>query len=138
MAETHESPIPKAPKGLKTAGRRFWREIHAAYEFPFGPDMHMLVEEAARTADVVARLQDIVDNASTLRTSGSRGQDVAIPELDALRAYRAQFAALIKQLDLPPPPDDDDDTDDAARGPMSRSEAGRRGAVARWSARYGY
>jgi hypothetical protein len=135
-----EIDIPKAPKGLKTAGRRFWREIHAVYEFPFGPEMHMLVEECARTADVVARLQDIVDNASTLRTSGSRGQDVAIPELDALRAYRAQFAALIKQLDLPPPPpDDDDDTDDdGTHLPMSRSEAGRRAATARWSARYGY
>jgi hypothetical protein len=101
--------------------------------------MHMLVEECARTADVVTRLQDIVDNASTLRTSGSRGQDVAIPELDALRAYRAQFAALIKQLDLPAPPDDEDETDDAGRRrPMSRSEAGHKAAAARWSTRYGY
>jgi hypothetical protein len=134
-----EIDIPKAPKGLKTAGRRFWREIHAVYEFPFGPEMHMLVEATARTADVVARLQDIVDNATTLRTCGSRGQDVAIPELDALRAYRSQFAALVKQLDLPPPPPDDGDTDgDGTHLPMSRSEAGRRGAVARWSARYGY
>jgi|ERR1700722_7834074 hypothetical protein len=133
MAETG---IPKAPKGLKTAGRRFWREIHTEYEFPNSPEVIMLVEEAARTADVVARLQDIVDNAGTLRTHGSRGQDVAIPELDALRAYRAQFAALVKQLDLPPPPDDDT-YDDGPRKPMSRSEAGRRGAVARWSARYG-
>jgi hypothetical protein len=134
-----ENVIPKAPKGLKTAGRRFWREIHSVYEFPFGPEMHMLVEEAARTADVVAQLQDIVDNADTLRTHGSRGQDVAIPELGELRAYRAQFAALIKQLDLPPPPDDDDDEpDDGRRRPMTRSEVGRRGAEARWSARYGY
>jgi hypothetical protein len=132
-----EIDIPKAPKGLKTAGRRFWREIHTEYEFPNSPEVIMLVEEAARTADVVARLQDIVDNAGTLRTCGSRDQDVAIPELDALRAYRAQFAALVKQLDLPPPPPDDDTDDDGPRKPMSRSEAGRRGAVARWSARYG-
>ncbi|MFZ3294214.1 MAG: hypothetical protein WA622_27065 [Mycobacterium sp.] len=107
------------------------------YEFPFGPEMHMLVEEAARTADVVARLQYIVDNASTLRTHGSRGQDVAIPELDALRAYRAQFAALIKQLDLPPPPDDDDaDEPNDRRRPMTRSEVGLKGSDARWGARY--
>jgi hypothetical protein len=65
-----EIDLPKAPKGQKTAGRRSWREIHAVYEFPFGPEMHMLVEEAARTADVVARLQDIVDNATTLRPCG--------------------------------------------------------------------
>lgn len=96
----------------------------------------MLVEECARTADVVARLQDIVDNASTLRTCGSRGQDVAIPELDALRAYRAQFAALIKQLDLPQP--DDEETGEGARRitPMSRSEAGKKGAAGRWGHRY--
>jgi len=72
------------------------------------------------------------------RACEKRGQDVAIPELDALRAYRAQFVGLIKQLDLPPPPGDDDDTDDGTGLPMCRSEAGRRGAVARWSARYGY
>lgn len=124
-------PIPKAPKGLKTAGRRFWREIHSEYEFPGSPEMTMLVEEAARTADVVARLQAIVDNADTLRTRGSRGQDVGIPELDALKAYRAQFAALVKQLDLPAPAEDDSATANTT-GPMSRSEAGRRAASVRW------
>src|SRR6476659_269866 len=56
----------------------------------FPPEMVMLVEECARTADVVAWLQDTVDNADTLRPRGSRGQDVAIPELDAPRQYRAQ------------------------------------------------
>lgn len=120
--------IPKLPKGLKTAGRRFWREIHGEYEFPGSPEMFMLIEEAARTADVVARLQDIVDNADTLRTTGSRGQDVAIPELDALRAYRAQFASLVKQLDLPAA-DDDGGSGDT---PMSRSESGRIAASVRW------
>lgn len=124
-----QTPIPKAPKGLKTAGRRFWREIHSEYEFPGSPEMTMLVEEAARTADVVARLQAIVDNADTLRTRGSRGQDVGIPELDALKAYRAQFAALVKQLDLPAP---EDETTTASNGPMSRSEAARRAASVRW------
>jgi hypothetical protein len=131
MAETDDLVvIPPIPKGLRTAGRRFWRQIHSAYEFQDAPEVVLLVEEAARTADVVARLQEIVDTADDLRTRGSRGQDVCIPELDALRAYRAQFAALIKQLDLPPV----EDTDDAGNGdtPMSRSESGRKAAEARW------
>lgn len=133
MTEKPDKPaIPKAPKGLKTAGRRLWREIHETYEFVYAPEVIMLVEDAARTADVVARLQDVVDNADTLRTSGSRGQDVAIPELDALRAYRAQFAALIKQLDLPSVEDSDAGKSDA---PMSRSEAGKIAASARWGNR---
>jgi hypothetical protein len=108
MTETDDKPaMPKAPKGLRSAGRRFWREIHATYAFPAAPEMIMLVEDAARAADVVARLQAIVDNADTLRTTGSRGQAVGIPELDLLKAYRAQFAALVKQLDLPGADDED-------------------------------
>ena len=104
MAETApKTEIPKAPKGLRAAGRRFWREIHSEYDFGGSPELVLLVEEASRTADVVARLQAVVDEAETLRTKGSRNQDVAIPELDALRAYRAQYAALIRQLELPLP-----------------------------------
>ena len=134
MTETDDKPTPKAPKGLRTAGRRFWREIHTTYEFPDAPELVLLVEDAARTADVVARLQQVVDTADTLRTTGSRNQDVAIPELDALRAYRAQFAALVKQLDLPGA---DAENDPAGRTtPMTRSEAGRKAASARWDRRY--
>lgn len=130
-----ETPLPEPPAGLREAGTRFWNEIHTEYEFLGSPEVILLVEEAARTADLVARLQAIVDKADTLRTRGSRGQDVAIPELDALRAYRAQFAALIKQLDLPGPDEDADDT--GGDGPMSRSEAGRKAASSRWSRRNG-
>lgn len=124
-----QAEIPKIPKGLKAAGRKFWREIHETYQFVHSPELVMLVEEAARTIDVVVRLQAIVDSAGTLRTSGSRGQDVAIPELDALRAYRAQFAALVKQLDLPAVDAGGNNPD----GPMTRSEAGRLAAATRWS-----
>jgi uncharacterized iron-regulated membrane protein len=135
MTETDDKPaMPKAPKGLRSAGRRFWREIHATYAFPAAPEMIMLVEDAARTADVVARLQAIVDNADTLRTTGSRGQAVGIPELDLLKAYRAQFAALVKQLDLPGA--DDEDAPAGRTTPMTRSEAGRKAASARWDHRY--
>lgn len=130
------TPPPEPPACLKDAGSRFWVDLFAEYEFPGSPEMVMLVEEAAKTADVVARLQRIVDEAPMLRTRGSRGQDVAIPELDALRAFRAQFAALVRQLDLPgrEPEDEDDDR----QRPMTRSEVGRRAAAARWANRKGY
>lgn len=129
MTKTPDKPaIPKAPKGLQAAGRRFWRDIHSTYEFIHAPEVLVLVEDAARTVDMVARLQQVVDNASTLRTPGSKQQDVAIPELSELRQYRAQFASLIKQLNLP-------SVVDAERpdGPMSRSESGRIAAATRWS-----
>jgi hypothetical protein len=124
-------PAPPPPPGLQAAGTRFWDQLHAEYAFDGSPELTLLVEETARTYDVIARLQAIIDTADTLRTRGSRGQDVAIPELDALRAYRAQFAALVKQLALPGP-DDDEDDDTGRDGPMSRSEAGRLAAAARW------
>ena len=138
MQEKPPTPVPKAPHGLKTAGKRFWKQVHQVYEFDGSPEIVLLVEDAARTADVVARLQQVVDTADTLRTTGSRGQDVGIPELDALRAYRAQFAALIKQLDLPGPEDDEDDQDAARSRPMTRSEAGTKAAATRWAHRNGY
>ncbi|WP_322859552.1 hypothetical protein U8D42_17240 [Mycobacterium europaeum] len=138
MPETGENddqrPIPRAPAGLNAAGKRFWREITSECEIRTF-DMLMLVEQAARTADVVARLQRAVDTAESLRCQGSKGQEVAIPELTELRQYRAQFAALIKQLDLPAPEDDEDEDEDSAPGrtrPMTRSEAGRKAAAARW------
>src|SRR6476660_1012639 len=56
----------------------------------FPPEMVTLVEEWARPADVASWLQDTVDNADARRPRGSRGQYVAIPELDAPRQYRAQ------------------------------------------------
>jgi hypothetical protein len=98
--------------------------------------MVMLAEEAARTADVVARLQQIADEAPTLNTKGSRGQEVGIPELDALRAYRAQFTALVRQLDLPGLEPEEEGHDCSML--MTRSEAGRAGAAARWKNRKGY
>ncbi|EHM15225.1 hypothetical protein MMAS_36050 [Mycobacteroides abscessus subsp. massiliense CCUG 48898 = JCM 15300] len=61
---------------------------------------------------------------------------MAIPELDALRAYRAQFAALLKQLDFPAPLDEGT-ADESGNGPMSRSAAGKAGAAARWGNRKG-
>lgn len=126
-----EEHVPPPPEGLKAAGLRFWTDIFSTYSFDGSPEVVMIAEDCARTADVVARLQSEVDNATSLRTRGSKGQDVAIPELDALRAYRAQFVALIKQLDLPAPIDDDDDEPERT-GPLTRSEVGRMGANARW------
>ncbi|AWT53859.1 hypothetical protein [Mycolicibacterium smegmatis] len=132
MACDASNASPPPPDGLKAAGLRVWAAIHSEYEFPGSPEATLLVEELARTADMVDRLQRIVDEAPTLRTRGSRSQDVAIPELEALRAYRGQYAALIRQLDLPAPIDDDD-LDPRPDVPMSRTQAARVAAQARWS-----
>jgi hypothetical protein len=132
MAETHD--IPRAPRGLGAAGKRWWTEIMAVYDFTGAPDVLLLAEDTARTVDIVAHLQSVVDRAcrdDALRTKGSRNQDVAIPECDLLVKFRAQQAALLKQLDLP-----GDDSDEPGRV-MTRSELGVKAAAARWGRRYG-
>lgn len=125
--EGNRPTIPRAPSGLKNEGRRLWRSILTAYDFGGCPEKLIVLENAARTADVVDRLQKVVDEADDLRVRGSQGQPVAAPEVSELRQYRAQLAALIKGLTLP----DEDEQD----GHLTKSQVGRLGAQARWSRR---
>jgi len=118
-----ETPlIPKAPPGLKANGKAIWRALHAAYDFEDCPEKLVILSEACRTADVVRRLQAIVDCADDIRVRGSQGQPVAMPELCELRQYRALLASLLKAINCP----DDNDV-------LTRSELGKLGAKARWS-----
>ncbi|WP_420879817.1 hypothetical protein [Rhodococcus sp. (in: high G+C Gram-positive bacteria)] len=119
MAEKPE--IPRSPKGLFPRGKQLWRELHEVYDFADAPERRAILEEACRTADVVKRLQAVVDAADDLRVRGSQGQPVAMPELQELRQYRAQMAQLLKALSCP----DDEET-------LTRSELGKLGAAARW------
>ena len=123
MAET--PTIPKAPVGLKARGRQLWRELHTTYDFTDCPEKLIILEQAARTADVVHRLQSIVDAADDLRVKGSQGQPVAAPEVGELRQYRALLTSLLKAVNCP------DDWDEK----LTRSQLGKLGARARWGTR---
>jgi hypothetical protein len=120
--EGETPPIPKYPTGLKARGKQLWREIHEVYSFDEAPEKRIILEEACRTADVVKRLQAVVDTDPDLRVRGSQGQPVAMPEIPELRQYRALLTSLMRALTLP-------DEDDG----LSRSELGRLGANARWA-----
>ena len=96
----------RAPKGLGPRGRALWRELHATFDFTEDPHRSALVEDAARTADIIDRLQAVVDSAADLRVRGSQGQPVGMPEL---RQYRALLAQLLRSLALP----DTDELQDA-------------------------
>ena len=93
--------VPRAPRGLKARGARLWRELHGLFNFDNDPHRSVLIEDACRTADLIDRLQRIVDNADNVRVRGSQGQPTAMPELDQLRANRALLASLLKALGLP-------------------------------------
>lgn len=119
--------IPRAPRGLKAEGRKLWNRIHEAYSFDEAPERLVILEQACRTADVVARLQEIVDEATDLRVRGSQGQPVSIPEVSELRQYRGLLTASLKALALP-----DEDDGQGTAGNLTRSQIGRLGAKARW------
>ena len=87
-----KNAIPRAPKGLGPRGRALWRELNETFDFSSDPHRRFLLEDAARTADLVARMQEVVDNAADLRVRGSQGQPVAMPEVAELRQYRALLA----------------------------------------------
>ncbi len=116
----------KPPAGLKTKGLEIWR-LSEVYDFSEAPEKLLILEEAARTADVIDRLQKIVDEAKDLRVRGSAGQPVGLPELDSLRQYRSQLQILLSRgLQLP------DESEESGPGPMSRSQVARLAARARW------
>ena len=122
----------RAPRGLKPAGKRLWQQIEKDFDLEGTPEVAIVLEQAARTLDIVERLQAIVDDAPSLQVTGSRGQPAPLPELTELRQYRAQLASLLKQLPLE---DEPDQTLADAHRPMTRSESGKVAAMARWRGR---
>jgi hypothetical protein len=115
------------PVGLREKGLVLWQRLTAEYDFGAAPEKLLILEEAARTADMVDRLQR-VDDDSDLRVRGSQGQPVSAPEVQELRQYRAQFAALLDKLRLP-----EDDTE----GSTTCSQLGRHADRQRWANRTG-
>ena len=121
---------PRPPKGLGPAGRKLWRAIVSDWELR--PDELAVLESACFEADLLRRLQDELAD-SPLTAKGSMGQLVEHPVSVALRQHRATQAQLLKQLRVP---DRDEDGDEeptvTQRKPMSRSEAAKKAAKARW------
>jgi hypothetical protein len=116
------------PDGLREKGLTLWQRLIAEYDFSSAPEKLLILEEAARTADMVARLQGVVDEAQELRVRGSQGQPVAMPEVTELRQYRAQLASLVDKLRLP---------EEESEGAMTRSQLARHAARTRWANRTG-
>jgi len=123
---------PRTPAGLKAAGSALWKRMHEAYSFAESPESLFTLEQACRTADVIAKLQAAVDADDDLTTRGSQGQRVASPHLTELRQYRNLLNTLLKSLNCP-----SEDGEFLASGKMSRSASGKVAAAARWSRRAG-
>lgn len=111
------------PDGLGSAGRKLWESIAGAGLYEFRADELRVLDDACRTADIIAKLEDELGGQS-LTVRGSQGQPVANPMLAELRQYRALLRGHLKALNLP----DDDD----GRAALARSTKARNAAEGRW------
>ena len=112
---------PRAPDDLEDAGRQLWRRVLAVFDL--NPDEMVLLGEACRTSDELARIRAALVDAEPL-VDGSKGQPVANPLLAEARAHRATLGRLLGALALP---DEDED-----KGLTPRSRQAQRAAQSRW------
>lgn len=126
-----DRPAPLEPLG--PSGSALWAALTA--EFTFRPDELRLLSSAAKMADLIDRLETGLSEADLLVTGSRPGMLVANGLIGELRQARMAQASLLKSLKIP----DDAEEDDpgaAARTEgrkMTRSEAGRVAAMARWN-----
>lgn len=88
----------KKPTKLGKAGRFLWDGIADNYELR--PDEARLLEDAAREADLIERLETEL-RTSELTSLGSMKQEVSSPLVSEIRQHRATLAGLLRQLKLP-------------------------------------
>lgn len=116
----------RAPEGLGKPGRALWRKVTGKYELR--PDELLLLEQCARSADLIGRMEAEARDAG-LTTTGSTGQAVINPVIAELRLQKRELSRLLFQLGLP---------DEGAPGrglEQARSVLARKAAIQRWSSR---
>ncbi len=122
MADT--KPL-RAPLGLGRAGKALWRRLQRGYLWR--EDELKVLEEAARTADLVARLEAEVAVAP-LTTTNAAGTPITHPAVVELRLQRSLLAQLLSRIRLPEAQAEVSEWDN-----LSASERARKAARARWS-----
>jgi hypothetical protein len=108
---------PKAPTGLRAPGRRLWTSIVGPYVLT--PGELVTLEQAARSADLVDRLERDVRALPELTSVGYAGQPRPHPLLNALRSERLLLERLVAGLHLP---DEDHETGAAGNGSLIMSD----------------
>jgi hypothetical protein len=126
------NPPPRVPLG--DAGTALWESI--AFVFGLRPDELEILAQACALADTIAQLDALITDAGPdLMIPGNRpGTFVLHPAIGERRMAIALQAQSLARLRLPNP-NAKDDGSSANNQPMSRSEAGRTAATARWSGR---
>jgi phage terminase small subunit len=112
---------PRAPAGLETPGRAFWRSVVEIYEL--GVDDTVVLEATCRTLDRIRALDVAIGDQLTV--PGSKGQMVVNPLVAEQRQQRILLSRLLRQLGLP--------EEDSEEAKFHQSWRMRQVARARWS-----
>lgn len=90
--------IAKIPKGLKVAGRKFWKKVLNEYELPDTHDLTRL-EMAAKCLDELADAENRI-KADGRFTVNRYGATVEHPGCKMVRDSRILFIKIIRELNL--------------------------------------
>lgn len=120
---------PRAPKGLKSAGRGLWKEITSQWELR--PDELRVLAKACSEEDIIERLKKGLEEAP-LTSFGSQGQEVIHPLFSEIRQHMSTQAALLRQLRLAEADAEVELEEGSTDGPMSRTESASKAAKTRW------
>lgn len=93
-----DNTVPRAPAGLGTRGRKYWKSIIDSYQLT-GSELELLTE-ACRTMDNLDALAASVAR-DGVTTAGSAGQTVVHPAVTEARGQRLALHRLISALGLP-------------------------------------
>lgn len=114
------------PRILKTAGRKFWREVTDKYDLR--TDELRTLESACRSLDMVDLVtKQWTENGSPLTSTGSMGQLVEHPNIASIDKAQKAFELYVKRLALP----------DAKAGAGEKPNQQRDAAQSRWAAAHG-
>lgn len=94
---------PRTPRNLGPAGRALWHAVTGRYSL--AAHELVLLESAARHADMAARLEDLLKDG--LLTVGASGQPRLNAAVTELRQSRLALSKLLTDLALPADVDED-------------------------------
>ena len=113
--------IPKAPAGLRVAGKRMWDEI--VTEFIPGPGELEILRQAAYCVDECDQLERELRK-QPFTVAGYNGQPRPNPLFKVLQEHRQLLRRLVDSLNIPEPAEE--------VGMTARQRHGQRAARARW------
>jgi len=98
LGYTENMKIPRAPTGLQTPGKKFWKKVMSEYEMDVSPDIQRLFL-ASRCLDEIAECEKIVQAEGRFVLDRCK-QQKEHPASKAIRDNKVLFCRIIRELGL--------------------------------------